>query len=159
MRSLWLKLLAAFALVILLGAAVDALLVSRATSGQFNRFVIASSQGWTQQMAPVLADHYARTGSWTGVEPYLRSPWLGMMGMAQAEPSRQGQNGGQRGTQSEVLGADMIVVTQTAPSGQGQNWSQPGMYDGMMGSDMMGWDMTDRDMMGMTQMASSSQRP
>jgi HAMP domain-containing protein len=154
MRSLWLKLMAAFALIILLGAAVNALLVSRATGGQFNRFVIASSQEWTQQMVPVLADHYARTGSWEGVESYLRSPWLGMMGMVQVEPIAQGQNLGQPDTQSGMMDSNMIGITQTIPSRQGQSWSQPGMYGGMMGSDMMGSDMMGSDMMGSDMMGS-----
>ena len=121
MHSLWLKLLAAFALVILLGAATNALLISRATSGQFNRFVTANSQEWTQQMVPALADHYARTGNWEGVEPFLRSPWQGMMGGARAETSSQGQ-------------------TSDAPGMQGMMGSGM-MSSGMMGPEMMGSDM------------------
>jgi signal transduction histidine kinase len=126
MHSLWLKLLAAFALIILLGAAVNALLVSRATSGQFSRFVTASSQGWTEQMAPVLADYYARTGSWQGVEPYLRSPWLGMMEGAQAQPGGQGQNSSRSGMHG-MMGSGMM-----GPDGMGHS---------MMGADMMAGDM------------------
>lgn len=110
MRSLWFKLLVAFALIILLGAAVNALLVSRVTAGQFNRFVIASSQGWTEQMAPVLADHYARTGSWQGVEPYLRNPGLGTVGMVQApQPGGMGGNGmGHDIMGHDIMGHDMM---------------------------------------------------
>jgi two-component system OmpR family sensor kinase/two-component system sensor histidine kinase BaeS len=142
MRSLWLKILVAFALIILLGAAVNVLLVSRVTAGQFNRFVIASSQGWTQQMVPVLADHYARTGSWEGVEPYLRSPWLGMMTMAQAQPSGQQPNPSQTGT--SALSSEQVVSGAT----QSDNMSWDGMGSDMMGQDMMGQDMMGRDMMG-----------
>ena len=55
MRSLWLKLMGAFALVILIGGVVDALLVSQATSGQFSQYVTQSGQAWAQQLAPTFA--------------------------------------------------------------------------------------------------------
>lgn len=85
-RSLWLKLMAAFIAVILLGSAIDAWLVSRATQTQFSRYVSASGQVWTQSLAPNFATYYVQTGGWNGVETLLQNPWQptirndGMMG-------------------------------------------------------------------------------
>ncbi len=117
MRSLWLKLIGAFVLVILVGTAVDAVLMNRATQGQVSQFVVASGQPWVQQTAPVLADYYARTGSWEGVDSLLHSPWAGMMmGMMGVTGSpQQGQ----------------AASTSPAPT------AVPRM-NGMMGDDMMG---------------------
>ena len=64
MRSLGFKLMGAFALVIVLGVVANSFLISRATGGQFSRYVIRNGQGWTQQLAPVLASAYARDGNW-----------------------------------------------------------------------------------------------
>ena len=44
MRSLWLKIIGAFVLVILVGTATDAVLMNRATQGQINRFVVANDK-------------------------------------------------------------------------------------------------------------------
>lgn len=90
MRSLWLKLMAAFVLVILIGAVVDALLVSRTTSGQFNRYVTQSGQAWVQQLAPLVAEHYANNGSWEGVEALLVAPWSRQMVMANTQAAPTG---------------------------------------------------------------------
>lgn len=97
MRSLWLKLMAAFVLVILIGAIVDAVLVSRATSGQFNRYVTQSGQAWVQRLAPLVAEHYADTGSWQGVEARLVAPWGGRMGMAITQATPTGEDAGMMG--------------------------------------------------------------
>ena len=85
MRSLWLKLMVAFAFVILVGAAVDSALMSRATSGQFNRYVTQSGQVWAQRLAPALAAYYAQAGSWAGVETLLATPWQSMSSAANWE--------------------------------------------------------------------------
>lgn len=71
MRSLGLKLMGAFALVIVIGGVVDALLVNQATRGQFNQYITQSGRAWAQQLAPTFAAYYARTGSWQGVEALL----------------------------------------------------------------------------------------
>lgn len=74
-RSLWLKLMAAFIAVILLGSAIDAWLISRATQTQFSRYVSASGQVWAQSLAPNFAAYYAQTGSWNGVDGFMQNPW------------------------------------------------------------------------------------
>jgi signal transduction histidine kinase len=71
MRSLWWRLLSAFALVVLLSAVVNAIVTSVASRGQFHQFVAQSGETWTQRLAPVLADYYTRSGGWQGVEQLL----------------------------------------------------------------------------------------
>ena len=75
MRSLWLKLMGAFALVILVGTGLIIFLAGRATTGQFELYVSQAGQQWAARLAPLLADYYARSGSWEGVDAVLRNPW------------------------------------------------------------------------------------
>lgn len=131
MRSLWLRLIGAFVLVIVVGTTVDAVLMSRATQGGVNRFVVASGQSLVQQTAPLLADYYGRTGSWEGAENLLRSPWAGMMmgmTMGMMEAPRPGRA--------------LHDSSSAEPSMSGM------MGDGMMGEDMMGGGMMGDGMMG-----------
>lgn len=80
-KSLWLKLVAAFMAVILLGSAIDIWLVSRATQTQFSRYVTSSGQSWAQSLAPTLAAYFSQNGAWDGVEALLQNPWqTGVMG-------------------------------------------------------------------------------
>ncbi len=88
MRSLWLKLMGAFLLVVLIGGGIDTYLVSRSTRTQFSQYVNQNGRIFAQQLAPTLAQYYARQGSWQGVENLLNNPWgsvmmndgMGMMG-------------------------------------------------------------------------------
>jgi len=75
MRSLWLKLMGAFLLVVLIGGGIDTYLVSRSTQTQFSQYVNQNGIFLAQQLAPTLAQHYARQGSWQGVESLLNNPW------------------------------------------------------------------------------------
>lgn len=77
-RTLWVKLMGAFALVILAGTGLVVLLVSRTTTGQFELYVTRSGQLWAAQLAPTLATYYSRSGSWKGVEAVLSDPWVDM---------------------------------------------------------------------------------
>jgi signal transduction histidine kinase len=129
MRSLWLKLLSAFIGVILLSAGLNQWLVSRATSGQFSRFIVASGQAWVQQTALILTDHYERTGSWRDVDSLLRTPWIGMMGMTLAPAA------GPLPTQVPAASTPPVaasVAASTVDVPQAQNPS-PWMREGMMG--------------------------
>jgi two-component system OmpR family sensor kinase/two-component system sensor histidine kinase BaeS len=74
MRSLWIKLIGAFALVILVGIGVMVLLANQATIGQFELYVTQTGQQWANQLAPVLSNYFAQTGSWDGVEKLLLQP-------------------------------------------------------------------------------------
>ncbi len=80
-NSLILKLMGAFLLVIAIGALVISWLVSQATQSAFNLYTTRSGQAWAQRLAPLLGDYYLNTGSWQGVDGYIRS---GMMGQVAA---------------------------------------------------------------------------
>ena len=79
MRSLWLKLMGAFLLVVLVGGGIDAFLVSRSTQTQFSQYINQNGRALAQQLAPTLARYYSRQGSWQGVESLLNNPWRNMM--------------------------------------------------------------------------------
>jgi two-component system OmpR family sensor kinase/two-component system sensor histidine kinase BaeS len=74
MKSLWVKLIGAFGLVILVGIGVVVLLASQATMGQFELYVTQTGQQWANQLAPALSNYYAQAGSWDGVEFLLQQP-------------------------------------------------------------------------------------
>ena len=138
MHSLWLKLVGAFALVILIGGVVDSVLVSQMTSGQFDRYVTESGQAWAQRIAPTVADYYARTGSWQGVEAVLSDPWLGMMGMMQsvergAQESWPGMTGGMMG---RMMGRDSGWQGDWRMRGNDTGWDDRSTMGNMMGGDM-----------------------
>ncbi len=81
MRSLWLKLMSAFLLVVLVGGGIDAFLVSRSTRTQFSQYIDQNGRVFAQQLAPTLAQYYSRQGNWQGVESLLNNPWgASMMG-------------------------------------------------------------------------------
>ncbi len=88
MRSLWIKLMGAFLLVVLIGVGIDTYLVSRSTQTQFNQYINQNGEALARQLAPALAQYYARQGNWQGVENLLNNPWgvsmmndgMGMMG-------------------------------------------------------------------------------
>jgi len=88
MRSLWLKLMGAFLLIVLVGGGIDTYLVSRSTKTQFSRYIDQNGRAFAQQLAPTLAQYYSRQGNWQGVESLLNNPWgasmmndgMGMMG-------------------------------------------------------------------------------
>lgn len=133
MRSLWFKLMGAFALVILIGVVTDAFLVSRITSAQFNRYVTQSGQLWARQLAPSLADYYARTGSWQGVEVALGNPWMATAGSSQSAQGRS-QGMGMNGMMGDEMGGMMGREMNDEMMGHGMGDSM-----GMRGDDMLAW--------------------
>lgn len=68
---LYLKLVAAFLGVLLLGAVLTVVLTRRATRLAFNTYTTRSAQVWAQRLAPLLADYYERNGNWNGVDMLL----------------------------------------------------------------------------------------
>jgi signal transduction histidine kinase len=96
MRSLWLRLMLAFGLVITIGLAANALLLSRSASGQFSRYVTASGQAWAESLAPSLGSYYARNGSWEGAQAVLDNPWTGPLSAASGQTAG-GHMGGMMG--------------------------------------------------------------
>jgi two-component system OmpR family sensor kinase len=103
MRSLSVKLIGAFALVILVGAGITFVVARQAIANQFILYVNQREQLRAESWAPLFASYYQRTGSWTGIEsvlselPSVASP--GPMGQGRGGPG-QGQNrsGGAPGT-------------------------------------------------------------
>lgn len=74
MHSLWFKLIAAFALVVVAAFGLVIVFTRVMTAQQFNLYVTRQGQVWADQLAPVFADYYARTGSWQGVEQLSTLP-------------------------------------------------------------------------------------
>jgi signal transduction histidine kinase len=103
MRSLGVKLIGAFALVILVGAAITYVVAAQTVDSQFRLYVSQRGQLRAESWATLFANYYAQTGSWAGVERLLAdlpitiaSP--GMMGQGRGGPrSGQGQSNGSAG--------------------------------------------------------------
>ncbi len=74
MRSLWVKLMGAFALVIVVGLAVVTVLANRAAVSQFHVYISRGGQLRAQRLAPLFANYYAGNKSWQGVEDLLQAP-------------------------------------------------------------------------------------
>jgi len=98
-RSLWFKLMGAFALVILVGVAIVMYATLRTTTGQFELYISQQGQSWVQTFVPGLADYYARTGSWKNVQSILSNPSSNMTG---------GMMGGMMAGQ--MMGSDMLTM-------------------------------------------------
>ncbi len=108
MRSLWLKLIGAFALVIVIGTGLVVILVSQTTAGQFELYITRTGQQWATHLAPVLASYYARTGTWERVDAVLRNPWSS--GASNVGMMHDGVMDGDRGwtEQGGMRGSDMM---------------------------------------------------
>jgi two-component system OmpR family sensor kinase/two-component system sensor histidine kinase BaeS len=78
-RSLWFKLMGAFALVILVGVAIVMYATLRTTTGQFELYIGQQGQSWAQSLVPGLADYYMRIGSWRNVQSILQNPSRNVM--------------------------------------------------------------------------------
>src|SRR5512133_2616129 len=87
-RSLFFKLIGAFALVILALAAVVTVLARQATADQFRAYTDRSGQLWAQQLAPALSNYYSASGTWQGVSAAIKDPALvaGQTVVASASP-------------------------------------------------------------------------
>lgn len=125
MRSLRLKLMGAFALVMLISVVANSLLISQVASGQFSHYVTESGRAWAQRLTPVLADHYAQTGGWQGAEALLRNPWSSMMGAGMRGMMPHGPGG--------MMGPRMMGW------GQGQEGGSDWNMSDMMNGDMWAW--------------------
>ena len=106
-RSLLFRLLGAFTLVILALALIVAVLVNRATAGQFRLYADRNGQLWAAQLAPQLADYYTQQGSWQGIEAVLRGS-RSMMGGRYGQG--MGMMSGMMPGQAEETGLDMWAM-------------------------------------------------
>ena len=103
-RSLWFKLMGAFALVILVGVAIVMFATLRTTTGQFELYINQQGQSWAQSLVPSLADYYMRTGSWKNVQSILQNQSVNMMG------STMGGMMGQGGMGNMTMSNDMWAM-------------------------------------------------
>lgn len=107
-RSLWLKLMGAFALIITAGVAVTFMVVYVATATQFERFTRASDLVEAQNLADVLTTYYARQGNWTGVDRLLSSAAFSLSN-ADVLGDEQGVGGMMDDMMSGMMGGDMTM--------------------------------------------------
>ena len=127
--SLWVKLTAAFAFVIVLGALGVVILISLITSHEFEIYVTRDSARWARWLAPQLAAYYASNGSWDGAEKFIMgSGAMPMMREISPQPMERmsHQMGGQM---PDMPGTDMwtgmglrVVLADT----QGHVWVDTG---------------------------------
>lgn len=73
-RSLFFKLLGAFALVIVVLAVVATVLANQATVGEFRTYTDRNGQVWAAYLAPALADYYSQNNTWDGVGGVRQDP-------------------------------------------------------------------------------------
>lgn len=74
MRSLWVKLLGGFTLVILVAVGVVAVAANMTITRQFDRYLQRGGEVRARRVASLLAEYYARRGSWRGLERLPVSP-------------------------------------------------------------------------------------
>ncbi len=128
-RSLWFKLVGAFAAVIAVVLLAIVLIVTLGAAHGFDLYVTQSGKAWGERLAPRLADQYAQNGDWGDAQAILLSPWE-----IQEPQRRQGQGimGGpghmSSGIMWETMGfhlvladADGWVVADTGSRFQGQS--------------------------------------
>ncbi len=103
MRSLWFKLIAAFAAVVVIGVAVTTLLANRATAGELQHFMLHGRMVQANELLPELVDYYARNGGWAGVDSVLA---------AGLDRFGRGGMGGMMGSMMEMMGDRLIIAGQ-----------------------------------------------
>lgn len=70
-RSLWFRLVGALAAVIGVTLAVVIFTSSTVTAHELDLYVTRAGSNWSRQLAPLLAEEYARTGSWDSAQEIL----------------------------------------------------------------------------------------
>lgn len=80
MRSLWVKLLGSFALVIMVAVGVVAVAANVVITRQFDRYLQRGGEVRARRVASLLAEYYARRKSWQGLERLPVGP-LGLEAM------------------------------------------------------------------------------
>ena len=101
--SLFWKLMAAFAVVILVGIGGVLLLAGRTTEVEFRRYAHGSDLERWEEVAAAAGEHYAAQGTWVGVEAVL--------------PRRQGQGRGAGGSNLLRLADSQGRVVASRPEG------------------------------------------
>lgn len=107
--NLYVKLMAAFVLVVLSGTVITALFANRTATGGLDLFVSQGAQIRAMQLAPLFARYYAQVGSWAGIDELLSSR-LAQFEDAQRPPLPHG------GFRRDFILEQRIILT----DGQGQ---------------------------------------
>jgi signal transduction histidine kinase len=113
-HSLWVKLMAAFALVVVVAVGTIAIASNQATTRQFQTYVSRGKQQRAERLAPSLAAYYAQTGAWDGVGEWL--PDLASTTDAQGAQRAGGQGTGMGRGRGQALGygSDRLLLVDTA---------------------------------------------
>lgn len=135
--SLLYKLLGAFLLVVLVGAAVMALLTTQATKNAFDLYTTRSGQAWAQRLAPVLAEYYRNHPEWQEVEAYLLSgvfsaEMTGLPGKGMGRMMGQGQGymAGMMDQRFILVNPAGVVIADTGQELTGQTLSAEKLANG-----------------------------
>ncbi len=121
MNSLAVKLMGAFAAVVLVGVAVVTVVANRTTAQELQLFMFRGQMVAAQDVQALLADYYAQNGSWAGVQQLLVNAGMGM-GMMGDMGNAMGMMGSSR---LQVVDArTRQVVADTTRTGIGRQVSQ-----------------------------------
>jgi len=111
--SLFWKIMAAFVIVLAVGVGGVTLIAERTTTSEFQHYMFGGGSGPEQFVTP-LADYYAQTGSWDGVQNLVGSGgMMGARGMGRGGPGGAGERFIVADTQGNIV-ADSTGV----PGGQ-----------------------------------------
>ena len=115
---LW-KLMAAFALVVLVSVGGVTLVARQTTTNEFRQYMFGGGVG-QDQLAAQLADYYAQNGSWSGLEAFISgSSMLGRGGMLRGGMAGPAGQGG-LGRRIVVADAQGNVVADSTGATSGQ---------------------------------------
>ncbi len=105
MNRLAVKLMGAFAAVVLVGMVVVTVIANRATAQEFEHFMFRGQMVATNEMQATLADYYARNGSWAGIQQALTGQATGMMGRGMMDST-----GGMMGGMMNMMGSSRLQI-------------------------------------------------
>jgi len=140
-NSLIFKLLGAFLVVIAIGAVIMSVLTSQATQSAFALYSTRSGKIWAERLAPSLAEYYARSNNWAGVDELLQSSWGsllipmggGGMGMGRGNGAGQQSNSGMMTTGDQRLilaDSQGVVISDSLNELQGTRLTQSELDNG-----------------------------
>jgi signal transduction histidine kinase len=137
-NSLLLKLLGAFLLVIVIGGLVIGISVWQGTRSAFSLYNTRVSQTWAETLVTPLAEYYAATDSWNGVDAFIDSNLLSvipMMGNRGQGPMGHAmdQGAGRLSSSQRIILADStgLVVHDTSGLLTGQLLSDEQLISGV----------------------------
>ena len=110
--GLFLKLMAAFAVVVLTVGVLVTWLAGRATRQEFHLYTTEAGQFRAERLSPLLTDYYQINGGWEGVESALSLPQMDSM---RGTPPFARDTGGRRSNIDmwRVIGAQVLVADAT----------------------------------------------